>query len=95
MREDKGLSMRQLGKIIGVSDSYIAHLENGRMDFPTDKEKLERLIKPFGIKTKSFFERVRLYKHRTTPKEELLEIIEGANEDTVKTLLGITKSLTQ
>ena len=63
------------------------------MDFPADKEKLERLIKPFGIKVKSFFENVRNYKHKITPKDELLELIDSASDSTIETMLKIVKSL--
>ena len=32
MRIKAGLSMRKVGGLIGVSDSYISQIENGRMD---------------------------------------------------------------
>ena len=59
LRLSKGLSMRGLGQLIGKSDSYISHLENGRLDFPSG-HALERILAAFGdMKPKSFFERAR------------------------------------
>lgn len=34
LRSQCGLSMRQAGKLINRSDSYIAHIETGKMDSP-------------------------------------------------------------
>ncbi len=40
MRVGCGLSMKKAGELMGKSDSYIAHLETGRMDIP----KGEKLV---------------------------------------------------
>lgn len=93
MRMAAGLSMRKAGSLIGRSDSYIAHLETGRMDPPTES-KLEQLLAIYGgIKSKSFYEKVRNYKERIGPKDELLELISHMNDNTVKMVLAITKNL--
>ena len=84
--------MRRSGQLIGLSDSYICHLETGRLDFPKG-ERLERLLSVFDIKPKSFFERVRNYSQKITPRDELLELIQKANDSQVVALLGIVKNI--
>lgn len=88
-----GYSMRKAGELMGLSDSYIAHLETGRMDVPKG-EKLERILAVYGgIKAKSFYERVRNYQEKITPRDELLEIIERLPDDKVPIVLNIARSL--
>lgn len=88
-----GYSMRKAGELMGLSDSYIAHLETGRMDVPKG-EKLDRILAVYGgIKAKSFYERVRNYQEKITPRDELLEIIERLPDDKVPIVLNIAKSL--
>lgn len=36
MRESRSLSLRRAGNLLGVSDSTISHLENGRADLQTE-----------------------------------------------------------
>ncbi len=60
--------MKKAGTLMGKSDSYIAHLETGRMDLPSG-EKLDRLLMAYGgIKQESFFEKVRNFQARPNDK---------------------------
>ncbi|MBF0298929.1 MAG: helix-turn-helix domain-containing protein [Oligoflexia bacterium] len=94
LREESGLSMRAAGQKIGLSDSYIAHLENGRIDIPKKAEKLERILAIYGgIKIKSFYERAQNFKEKITPKDEIKELVSRANDHQVTTLLTIVKSI--
>lgn len=93
LRQEQGLSMRKAGELIGVSDSTIAHVENGRMNPPTG-ERLSRFLKIYGgIKEKSFYERVRRFQEKTTPRDELLELVKRANSRQVKVLLDVARGL--
>ena len=93
LRLQHGLSMRKAGSLIGRSDSYIAHIETGRMDTPKG-EKLERLLNIYGnIKPKSFYERVSGYKKRITPRAELIEIVKRQSEEKVILLLKLAKNV--
>ncbi len=94
MRYQKGLSLRKAGDLIGKSDTYIAHIEGGRMDVPIG-HKLQVLLDLYGpIKIKSFYERARLFRAKITKKDELLEIIQKISDEKVEILLGLAKSLT-
>ena len=76
MRQSLGLSMKKAGALMGKSNSYIAHLETGRMDLPRG-EKLDRLLMAYGgIKQKSFFEKVRNFQARPNDKTLLLQMID-------------------
>jgi len=85
--------MRKAGELIGVTDSYISHIENGRVDFPKG-ERLDKILAAYGgIKQKSFFERVRNFKEKLTPADELIEIIPKLGQEKIKLLLGLAQSL--
>lgn len=87
LRLSHGLSMRKAGELIGVSDSYIAHIETGRMD-PPKGTKLDLLLSiNGGIKQKTFYEYVRNYNRTVTPRDELKELIHRASKDQIQMIL--------
>lgn len=93
MRIEAGLSMKKAGDLIGKSDSYIAHIETGRMDLP-EGEKLQRLLDIYsGIKIKSFYEKVREYKKMITARDELVELVGRMTEEKILTVLNIVKNM--
>jgi transcriptional regulator with XRE-family HTH domain len=93
MREEAKLSMKKAGALVGKSDSYIAHIETGRMEVP-EGEKLQRLLDIYsGIKIKSFYEKVREYKKTATPRDELMELVEKMAEEKILTVLNIVKNI--
>ncbi len=68
-----GFSMKEAGSRAGISDSMIAHIETGRTNPPTGV-RLEKLLEVYGIKPKSFYERVRRYQEEVSPKDELTQL---------------------
>lgn len=93
MRLSHKLSTRKAGTLIGRSDTYISHIENGRMDVPTG-DRLQRLLDAYGgIKIKSFQERVRMYRHQATTRDELVDLIGRLPDEQVNTILTIARSL--
>lgn len=52
MRESRNLSMRRAGNLLGVSDSTISHLENGRADLKP--ELVMRLLNFYGYSFEQF-----------------------------------------
>jgi transcriptional regulator with XRE-family HTH domain len=88
-----GLSMRRAGELIGVSDSYISHIENGRVDFPRG-ERLDRFLAVYGgIKQKSFYERARKVREELTPVQELSDLILKLPTERIMFLLNFVKTL--
>jgi transcriptional regulator with XRE-family HTH domain len=93
LRFEHGLSMKKAGALAGVSDSTIAHIETGRMN-PPKGPALERLLKVYGgIQAKSFYERARNFKANHTAKEQLLELVQRANEKQASVLLNVAQGL--
>ena len=80
MRTSLGLSMKKAGQLINRSDSYIAHLETGRMDTPKGYKLDVILMANGGIKQKSFYEKVRNFQQRPNDKTLLLQLIQRASD---------------
>lgn len=92
LRIQSGLSMRKAGALIGCTDSYISHIENGRSDVPKG-DRLDKFLAVYGgIKQKSFYERVRCYKKEVTPSDELISIIQNLTADKIAILLKLAQS---
>jgi transcriptional regulator with XRE-family HTH domain len=93
LRIQSGLSMRKAGALIGCTDSFISHIENGRVNVPTG-ERLDRFLAVYGdIKQKSFYERVRKFEEELSFKDQLLMLVETLPEEKIKILLNIAKSI--
>ncbi len=93
MRVSCGYTMRHAGELLGLSDSYIAHLETGRMDVPKG-EKLERILNIYGgIKIKSFYEKVRNFQDKLTPREELIDEIKRLSDQELLFLLRVVRGI--
>lgn len=85
--------MRKAGELIGCSDSYISHIENGRTDVPTGN-KLDKFLGIYGdIKQKSFYERVRCYQEEITPADELILVIQKLSNEKINILLKLAQSI--
>ncbi len=92
LRHESGLSMIKVAALIGVSDSYIAHVETGRMDVPKG-EKLKRLIHAYGVRSTAYFERLTNFSERTDPRVELGELMKRMRDKEVETLLAVARGL--
>lgn len=93
MRVSSGLSMKKAGLLIGISDSYVAHVETGHVDPPKSERLVQFLSTYGGIKEKSFNERVRNHQIKVTPKSELLKIIERLDDERVYALLFSARNM--
>ena len=87
-------SMRAISKRLHCSNAWLSHIENGRSDVPTD-HRLDALLDIYGLKRKSFNERVRLYKEKMTPRSELHELIDRLDDDKVRLVLVFAKSVVE
>lgn len=92
IRVDNGLSMRKAAELIGVSDTYINHIGNGRMDFPKG-QRLERVLMGYNVRLNTFYERVKTYKQKSDSKEDLVVLIERMKDQEIEILLAISKTL--
>lgn len=90
LRESRNLSMRRVGKLIGVSDSTISHLENGRADIRP--EIVIQLLNLYGYTLEEY---LAMCAGKTelpqSLRRECMEIIKRLDDDklrTVKTILN-------
>jgi transcriptional regulator with XRE-family HTH domain len=90
LRIQAGLSMRKAGALIGCTDSYISHIENGRTAVPKG-DRLDKFLAVYGgIKQKSFYERVRRYQDQEDPRQKLIKL---ASEASPALLIQIMETL--
>ena len=93
MRVRQGLSMRAAGKLVGISDSYVSQIENGRADFPTGS-RLDQFLSVYGgIKRKSFYERVRNFRSSQSPRDKINMVIAKMTERRIKQALPILEAI--
>ena len=85
-------SVRAVAKRLHRSNAWLSHIENGRADVPSD-HRLDALLAIYGLKRKSFIERVRLYKQKATPRSELHDLIDRLDTDKVRLVLVFAKSV--
>lgn len=92
LRHERGLSMIKAAEVIGVSDSYIAHVETGRMDVPKG-EKLNRLLHAYSVRQTAYFERLRTFVEKPDPRIELGELVKRMRDKEVETVLAVARGL--
>lgn len=93
LRIQSGLSMRKAGALLGCTDSYISHIENGRSDVPKG-DRLDKFLTVYGgIKQKSFYERVRRYTETRDPRIELIEMIQNLPPEKITLLSKLASSI--
>ena len=88
----RSYSMRAVSKRLSRSNAWLSHIENGRADVPSD-HRLDALLDLYGLKRKSFIERVRLYKQRVTSRSELHDLIDSLDADKVRLVLVFARSI--
>ena len=90
----RNYSMRAISKRLCRSNAWLSHIENGRADVPSD-HRLDAILDIYGLKRKSFNERVRLYKEKVTPCRELHELIHRLDDEKAKLVLAFAKSIVE
>lgn len=80
------LSMTAAGAKLGVTDSYISHIENGRANPPAGKS-LDRFLEIYGrIGHKHFYELVREKKTHLSDEEIIIELMEKLKPEQLKVI---------
>ena len=95
LREERGLSLRDVGQRLGKSHATIAHIEGGRMDVPKG-ERLMKVLAVYGVTDyKVFYDRVRHFSERRTPQDELQDLVDQLAPDRVTVVLEIIKQVAE
>jgi len=93
LRIQSGLSMRKAGALIGCTDSYISHIENGRSDVPKGN-RLDKFLAAYGgIKQKSFYERVRRVSDNPDRRLDLIKFAQSIPAEKVDQAILAIKNL--
>lgn len=91
MRESKNLSMRRAGSLLGVSDSTISHIENGRADLRP--EITLKLLELYGYTFEQFISMSKGEMEMSQSlRRECLEIIKRLDEEKLRTVKAILMS---
>lgn len=86
LRKRHNLSMRKAGELVGVSDSYISQIENGREN-PPNKKRLKSFLAVYGdIGAKYFYELCREWEDRQSDGEIVRDLLPKLNEVQIKTV---------
>jgi transcriptional regulator with XRE-family HTH domain len=93
LREKKKLSMRELGQILGVSDSYISQVENGRSN-PPEGARLEEWLKPLGAPSIKYFgELCRTWEAGKSDQEKIADLLPKLKSRDLKVVLKLAQAL--
>ena len=93
IRENKGLSMREAGKLLGWSSPYISHIENGRVNIP-EGERLEKMLTAYGnITRKNFLDKMRVFRKEKEQKPdlELIELLPRLTMEQTETIKALVR----
>ena len=90
LREDKGLSMKKAGELLGYSDSYISQIENGRENLPAG-EKLDKFLEAYGSDLRGFNRVVRDFETNLTDLDAIKEIIGRLSPSKLKMLRTVAE----
>ena len=91
LRIAKGLSLRDAGRIFGISGSAINHLEHGRMDIP--ENRVEQMVIGYGFTMDDY----QCFKLGEKPvpinlQDEAIVIIRKLNSTQLEAVYGLLKS---
>lgn len=82
IRKAKKITLKQLEKITGISNSYISDLENGRRINPSI-EKLEKLAKALDVNVVDFYDKpVLTDKDKKAINKDLYEVMQEFRDGT-------------
>lgn len=95
IRKKVGVSIREVCRRLGKSESFLRQIETGRNDFPK-KDVLEKLLEMYGTTYKMFRHKVtevRDFQLSMTPREEIKLLIDKIPDEKLATVRAIITSL--
>lgn len=96
IRKKAGISIREVCRQLGKSESFLRHIETGRNDIPT-KDVLSKLFSLYSTTYKVFRHKVaevREMQLLMTPRDELKVLVDKIPDEKLETLRKILLSLT-
>ena len=95
IRQRAGLSIREVCRRLGKSESYLRHIETGRNDLPS-KEAMKKIFELYDISYKVFRHKVvevREAQLSMTPREELKGLIDRISEEKLEVVRSMLSAL--
>ncbi len=92
LRESSNLSIREVASSIGKSESYLRHIEKGRLDLPS-KEVLLRVLENYNISYHQFKHRLRFIDHSDAIKDYAFELVKRLSNDQLRLVIRFLKSI--
>lgn len=90
LRKGKGLTQDQLSEQIGIDPKHLSRIELGK-SFPY-METLEAIAKAFQVELKDLFDFSHL-EARSIDKRQIEELLDGLNQDKLRLVYKVVKSL--
>ncbi len=84
MRISRSLSLNQAGRLIGISGSAIAHIEQGRMD--VSKARVRTMVEAYSYNMDDYFEYYDGKQVPTNLRDECIILLKRCDESKVKML---------
>ncbi len=91
IRLDRGISIREAGRRLGKSESFIRHIENGRVDVPKI-EGLRKILTVYQVSMRQFNLRKKS-EVGLDPYIELKQLLREIPIDKVSVVLSVVRSL--
>lgn len=87
MRMEKGLSLNQAGRCVGITGSAIAHIEQGRMDI--SRKRIETLVTGYGYTLDDYFELLERKEPPIHMRDECLSIIRQLDDSRLQAVHAV------
>jgi transcriptional regulator with XRE-family HTH domain len=92
IREERSISIREVAKDLGYSETYIRHIEKGRLDVP-EGDLLRKLLSHYDVTFRQFKKRTR-GNVMIDKKEECIALIYKLDKKNLDIVWGILKQFT-
>jgi len=87
MRMEKGLSLNQAGRRVGITGSAIAHIEQGRMD--VSRARIETLVEGYGYTLDDYFEYLDRKDAPIHVRDECLSILRQLDDSRIQAVHAV------
>jgi transcriptional regulator with XRE-family HTH domain len=93
LRLGAGLSLRETGRRLDCSESFVRHIEKGRLDFPNE-DNLRKILFIYNVSLRQFKKKIKSEHIKEDPKNEINRILNYLDENRLEMVLKILKGIT-
>lgn len=87
-----GLSISEVSKMLNKSESYLRHIEKGRLDLPNETQ-LSEILRLYDVTLRSFKHKLRLSHDPINIRKEIETHLDLLGDDDLKLVIKFLKSL--